>query len=83
MTRKSNRRQWDDQDLHKLFAARLPAVPMPDGLVDRLTESVLQEVHRQVNETASHQYTNDMPGEVESSPTRCQIRKRRVPPTVW
>ncbi len=48
MTHRHSGKQWDDQELHKLFAARLPVLAIPDDFAERLTLSVLEEVVRHV-----------------------------------
>jgi hypothetical protein len=50
MTHRHNRKQWDDQELHKLFATRLPILAIPDDFAERLTLSVLEEVVRHVEQ---------------------------------
>jgi len=35
---------WKDQDLHKLFRARLPIADLPTAFAERLTHTILAEV---------------------------------------
>jgi len=46
MTHRHNRTQWDDQELHTLFAARLPVLAIPDDFAEQLMQSVLQEIRQ-------------------------------------
>ncbi len=50
MTHRHNRTQWDDQELHKLFAARLPVLAIPDDFAKQLVQSVLQELVHHVEQ---------------------------------
>ena len=66
---KHKRNKWNDQELHHLFAERLPLLEMPDGLLDRLTGSVLGEVGRYVeqhNIPCGHTEAGDDGGSRES-----------------
>lgn len=91
----NNSNQWDDQELHQLFAQRLPVLSMPDDFLERLTSSVLDEVVRHVEQRDQHrvnQYVPPMPSpDCESTESdgafttadrrpRCKVIKRRVPP---
>ena len=44
MAHRHSRPQWDDQELHKLFAARLPVLAIPDEFAEQLMQSVLEEI---------------------------------------
>ncbi|MEZ4683934.1 MAG: hypothetical protein R2932_57965 [Caldilineaceae bacterium] len=62
---------WDDQELHKLFAAHLPTLPMPGDFVTRLTQSVLHEVTRHVESvraTATDNAQDELLGKESNGP---------------
>ncbi len=44
MVHRHSHPQWDDQELHKLFAARLPVLAIPDEFAEQLIQSVLAEI---------------------------------------
>ena len=50
---KQTRKQWNEQELQQLFAERLPVLDMPDNFLERLTESVLNEVQRHVEQRSA------------------------------
>lgn len=90
---KNNQKQWNDQELHQLFAERLPLLQMPDDFLERLTESVLDEVNRHVEHRIMHRLPSDSaydlqpptgsektPTPTTGHPTHCKTPKRSLPP---
>lgn len=58
MTHRHRRTQWDDQELHKLFAARLPVLAIPDEFAEQLIHSVLEEIVRHVDDNRDRRQDN-------------------------
>lgn len=58
MAHRHRRTQWDDQELHKLFAARLPVLAIPDEFAEQLIHAVLEEIVHHVDEKTDRRQEN-------------------------
>ena len=80
MAKHIRKNQWNDRELHQLFAERLPVLEMPDDFLERLTESVLTEVGRHVAERNAHCGTAGAPTDVQENREASPKVADRVPP---
>lgn len=65
--------KWDDQELHTLFAARLPLLSLPNDFAEQLAQTILDEVAR-------HNVTEQNTPPAAPSPKHVHQACHRYPP---
>ena len=75
MTHTVQLEKWDDQELDRLFAARLPVLSLPGGLAEQLTKAVFEEISRYITPT------QDPTVSFPETPTQPVQHRRPLPPS--